>query len=579
MNVSSLCTSRSAWTQQSACWPTLNWPASSLTITASLQEPVRGDGAPQRTLGGDAGRVRGHLQGSDAELLKVVLPGGLVGKRLLDRMGQRITDRRVLDLVRRMLKSAVVMPDGTRIAVEEGAPQGGPLSPLLSNIVLDEFDRELARRGLRFVRYADDANVFVRSERAGTRVMASLGRFLEHRLRLQINQEKSAVRRPEQVHFLGFRFLCHDGAPLNTGITLSDKAKRAVMSTIRELTPPNWGRSVTSCMAGLSRYLNGWMAHYRLCTSEVVPELGVIDAHIRRRLRAIIVPQKKRPRFLHRHLLARKVSRKAAAGTAYCGKGSWPKSNRPGMTKAYPPAWFRERMVSLKTRWSELSTPRATDQLRWHSDDRPKEPDAGPHVRFCERRGGVIHHAYSTPTGVMPRQRRRNSGCREQWQVIEVGAIRRSGSEARMWPRAIVEIQVPAERSTGIADTVVGPQVDLLVFDRPPQPLNKDIVAPRAAAIHADRDGIVQQQAGERGAGELTALIGVEDLRPAAPGQRLLDRLKAERHLQGDRQPPRQDPPAEPVHHSSQIDEAPRHRNVGDVHCPYLVRPLHREAA
>src|SRR5215218_7193395 len=111
----------------------------------------------------------------------------------------------------------------------------------------------------------------------------------------------------------------------------------------------------------------------------------------------------------------------------------------------------------------------------------------------------------------MPRQRWQNSGCRAQRQVIEVGTVWRSGSEARMWSRAIVEIQVPAERSTGIADTVVSPQVDLLVFDRPPQPLNKDIVAPRAAAIHADRDGIVRQQAGERGAGELTALIGVED--------------------------------------------------------------------
>ena len=284
-------------------------------------------------------------------------------QRLLDRMSQRVTDRRVLDLVRRMLKAAVVMPDGTRAAVEEGTPQGGPLSPLLSDIVLDEFDQELARRGLRFVRYADDANVFARSERAGARVMASLRRFLEHRLRLQINEEKSAVRNPEQVHFLGFRFLCNDRASPKTGITLSDKAKRAVMTTIRELTPPNWGRSITSCMAGLSRYLNGWMAHYRLCTPEVAPGLGVIDAHVRRRLGAIIVRQKKRPRFLYRHLLARKVSRKAAAGTAYCGKGSWPKSNRPAMTKAYPPAWFRDRVVSLKARWSELNTSGVTDQL------------------------------------------------------------------------------------------------------------------------------------------------------------------------------------------------------------------------
>jgi RNA-directed DNA polymerase len=116
-------------------------------------------------------------------------------------------------------------------------------------------------------------------------------------------------------------------------------------------------------MADLSRYLNGWMAHYRLCTSEAAPEFGVIDAHVRRRLRAIIVRQKKRPRFLFRHLLSRKVNRKAAAGTAYCGKGSWAKSNRPAMTKAYPPAWFRDRLVSLKARWHELNAPRATDQL------------------------------------------------------------------------------------------------------------------------------------------------------------------------------------------------------------------------
>lgn len=242
-------------------------------------------------------------------------------QRLLDRMSQRVTDRRVLDLVRRMLKAAVVMPDGTRVAVEEGTPQGGPLSPILSNIVLDEFDQELARRGLRFVRYADDANVFVRSERAGIRVMASLRRFLEHRLRLQINEEKSDVRSPERVHCLGFRFRCTDSATAVIGVTLSDKTKRAVMTTIRELTPPNWGRSITSCMAGLSRYLNGWMAHYRLCTSEVAPELGVIDAHVRRRLRAIIVRQRKRPRFLYRHLLARRVSQKAAAGQRIAARG------------------------------------------------------------------------------------------------------------------------------------------------------------------------------------------------------------------------------------------------------------------
>jgi group II intron reverse transcriptase/maturase len=127
-------------------------------------------------------------------------------QRLLNRLGQQVGDRRVLNLVKQMLKAKVVMPDGTKVTTEEGTPQGGPLSPLLSNIVLDEWDWELERRGLRFVRYADDCNIFVRSERAGQRVMSSTRRFLEAKLRLQINEAKSSVTQPENVHFLGFRF-------------------------------------------------------------------------------------------------------------------------------------------------------------------------------------------------------------------------------------------------------------------------------------------------------------------------------------------------------------------------------------
>ena len=127
------------------------------------------------------------------------------------------------------------------------------------------------------------------------------------------------------------------------------------MSTIREMTPSNWGRSISACMEGLSRYLNGWMAHYRLVTPDAVQRLGVIDAHVRRRIRAIIVRQKKRQRFLFRHLLAKGVSRSAAAGAAYCGRGAWNRSNRPALTRAYPPSWFEDRLISLKTRWEELN--------------------------------------------------------------------------------------------------------------------------------------------------------------------------------------------------------------------------------
>jgi len=126
-------------------------------------------------------------------------------QRLLSRLGKRVVDNRVVALIGRMLKAKVVMPDGVKVATEEGLPQGGPLSPLLSNIVLSELDWELARRGHRFVRYADDCNIYVRSERAGKRVMASVAKFISRRLRLRLNKAKSAVARPETRHFLGYR--------------------------------------------------------------------------------------------------------------------------------------------------------------------------------------------------------------------------------------------------------------------------------------------------------------------------------------------------------------------------------------
>ena len=285
-------------------------------------------------------------------------------QRLLARIARCVKDQRIIGLIGRMLKVSVVMPDGTRVAVREGTPQGGPLSPMLSNVVLNELDGELARRGLRFVRYADDSNIFVRSERAGQRVMTSIRKFLEKRMRLQVNETKTGVRKPGEVAFLGFSFRCSKEATGGlVAVFPSRKAKQRLMATMREMTPANWGRSVRTCMAEVSRYLTGWMSHFRLCTSEATNELGVIDAHIRRRVRAIIVRQRKRPRFLFRHLIGKGVSPKAAAGCAYCGKGAWAKSNRPGMTRAYSPVWFAGHMVSLKSRWHELNPSPASAQL------------------------------------------------------------------------------------------------------------------------------------------------------------------------------------------------------------------------
>jgi len=287
-------------------------------------------------------------------------------QRLLARIALRVTDQRVTRLIRLMLTAAVDMPDGTRVAVREGTPQGGPLSPFLSNIVLDELDQELARRGLRFVRYADDANIFVRSERAGLRVMNSLRHFLETRMRLPVNEAKSGVRKPDEVAFLGFSFRCNskeDGG-IHVAVFPAAKAVRRLKATIRDRTPPNWGRSITTCMDGLNQYLNGWIAFFRLCTPEAVDGLRVIDSHIRRRIRAIIVRHRKRPRFLFRHLVSKGASPRAAASCAFCGKRAWAKSNRPAVSvQAYPPSWFKGRLVSLQARWFDLNPPLVSNQL------------------------------------------------------------------------------------------------------------------------------------------------------------------------------------------------------------------------
>jgi RNA-directed DNA polymerase len=207
-------------------------------------------------------------------------------QRLMSRLAERVHDKRLLVLVGQMLKAKVVLPDGVTVNTDEGVPQGGPLSPLLSNIVLDELDQELARRGHRFVRYADDANIYVRSERAGQRVMASVKSFIERRLRLKVNEAKSAVARPEERHFLGFR-LRREPLDGSAEVLLSKRSKERIDSRIRELTPRNWGNSVDACIKQVGVYLLGWIQFFGICTLGAERELALLDAHIRRRLRAI----------------------------------------------------------------------------------------------------------------------------------------------------------------------------------------------------------------------------------------------------------------------------------------------------
>lgn len=270
-------------------------------------------------------------------------------QRLLDRLGQRVADRRIIRLVRLMLKAKVVLPDGTRVSTEEGTPQGGPLSPLLSNIVLDELDQELARRGLHFVRYADDCNIYVGSPRAGHRVMASIRNFIERRLRLRVNEKKSAVDRSHRRHFLGFRV---GGTKKGRFfVQLSQRTLDRLDAKIRALTPRTWGGSFSSCLRRLAEYLRGWMGYFQLCTADALRTLRYFDGHIRRRLRAIIVCQKKRPRYLYRHLVGRGLGRASAWKTAFSRRGIWWQSRSGGMNTAYPNSWFGERITLLEQLW------------------------------------------------------------------------------------------------------------------------------------------------------------------------------------------------------------------------------------
>ena len=243
-------------------------------------------------------------------------------QRLTAKLAQRVGDRRLLVLIGRMLKAKVVLPDGVVIASEQGVPQGGPLSPLLSNIVLDELDRELDRRGHKFVRYADDANVYVRSERAGQRVMASLTEFIQRRLRLKVNEAKSAVARPDDRHFLGFR-LRLDPQTGTVEVLLSERTKRNAMDRVRQLTPRTWGSSLDSCITQINAWLQGWHAFFGIASASEMQMMRKIDAHIRRRLRAILLRHWKRKRTIVRNLIALGVKRRPAWHGIYQGNRSW----------------------------------------------------------------------------------------------------------------------------------------------------------------------------------------------------------------------------------------------------------------
>lgn len=276
-------------------------------------------------------------------------------ERLLARMGNRVKDHRVIQLIRRMLQAKVVMPDGVVVSTEAGTPQGGPISPLLSNIVLDELDWELHRRGHRFVRYADDCNIYVRSRRSAQRVMASIVLFIERRLRLKVNKDKSAVDRPHRRHFLGFRLQSLPWKD-HVEVLLSKRSLQRIHERIRELTPRNWGQSLRQCIQKLNQYLRGWFEFFKICTETELRTFARLDAHIRRRLRAIVLKHWRRKSTIARRLIKLGVKPRTAWRTLYAkAKSWWALSRCPAVNRGLRNAYFADRgLISLHSAWEQF---------------------------------------------------------------------------------------------------------------------------------------------------------------------------------------------------------------------------------
>lgn len=290
-------------------------------------------------------------------------------QRLMARLQQRINDRDLLQLIERMLVAQTVLPSGVIVNNEQGIPQGGPLSPLLSNVVLHELDCELEQRKLRFVRYADDVRIFVRSERAGHRVKASITRFLEGRMRLRVNANKSVVSRPDTQHFLGFR-LRRDPTEGAVQVLLSSRTIQRQKERIRELTPRSYGGSLTSCIKQVNEYLRGWIGVFGWCTEAAMFLLRVSDAHVRRRLRAIWIKDCKSKKSFARKLIGMGIKRQTAWSRVYeKRKRIWAQSSMGVVHRALTYAYFAERgLISLEQQWSLHPQRLASKQLTLFGD-------------------------------------------------------------------------------------------------------------------------------------------------------------------------------------------------------------------
>lgn len=254
--------------------------------------------------------------------------------RLIYRLKAHVKDRRVLRLIGMILRSGI-MSEGVITKPSEGSVQGSPLSPLLSNVVLDELDKELEERGLSFCRWADDSNIFVKSPRAAERVMDSIKKFIEKKLKLKINEDKSKTAKANQVKFLAMTIV-------NGAIAISQKALDKAMEKVKSLTPRGSHRSVEQTMETINRWYQGWASYFKM--TQFPAQLKKIEAHVRRRLRARIVKQQKRKRYLYHKLTKMGVNSTLVKKTVYTNKKVWALSHTRAVEQAFSVDWFVRRV-------------------------------------------------------------------------------------------------------------------------------------------------------------------------------------------------------------------------------------------
>lgn len=261
--------------------------------------------------------------------------------RLIHRLSGYISDKRILRIIGMTLRSGV-MKDGLVSPTTEGTVQGSPLSPLLSNVVLDELDKELEQRELEFCRFADDCNIFVKSQKAADRVMLSISKFIENKLKLAVNWDKSKVALSKDVKFLGMTIIAGM-------IVISAQSMNRAMAKVKDLTPRGTHLRLEKTIEDINSWYMGWSGYYSM--TQYPSQLSGIEAHIRRRLRSRLVDQQKKRRYLFEKLLKRKVPRRLAA-TAFSNKKRWVLSHTRAVEMAYPNKWFIHDM-GLKVRSTE----------------------------------------------------------------------------------------------------------------------------------------------------------------------------------------------------------------------------------